>query len=61
VQISISSVPATISYAGLAPGAVGLYQFNIAVPDVPDNDAAPLTLSLGGAPGAQQLVIAVRR
>ncbi len=28
-------VPGAITYAGLAPGTVGLYQFNVVVPDIP--------------------------
>ncbi|MBV9768872.1 MAG: IPT/TIG domain-containing protein, partial [Bryobacterales bacterium] len=58
-QISIGNVPATVKYAGLAPSYVGLYQFNIVVPNVAANDAAALTFSLGGQPGNQTLYIAV--
>src|SRR5207244_12863728 len=32
-QIFFNGVPATVAYAGLAPGAVGSYQFNVVVPD----------------------------
>ncbi|MBV9770628.1 MAG: hypothetical protein JOZ32_13720 [Bryobacterales bacterium] len=58
-QISIENVPATVKYAGLAPGYVGLYQFNIVVPNVAANDTAALTFSLGGQLGSQTLYIAV--
>ena len=44
----------------LAPQATGLYQFNVLVPDVPDNGAVPMTISLAGVPGAQTLYIAVQ-
>jgi uncharacterized protein (TIGR03437 family) len=51
---------ATVSYAGLAPNAVGLYQFNIVVPNVPASDSIPLTFTLGGISGTQALCIAVQ-
>ncbi len=42
------SVPA--AFAGLAPGAVGLYQVNVQIPDnAPTGNAVGLTLSVGGA------------
>jgi uncharacterized protein (TIGR03437 family) len=59
-QIQIGSTPATIQYAGLAPQATGLYQFNITVPSVPAGSAVALTFSLGGNPGAQALYLAVQ-
>jgi uncharacterized protein (TIGR03437 family) len=34
LTLSFGTTPATVSYAGLAPNAVGLYQFNVVVPDV---------------------------
>jgi hypothetical protein len=42
-------------YPGLTPGVVGLYQFNVVVPNIPANDKTPLTFSLSGIPGAQTL------
>jgi uncharacterized protein (TIGR03437 family) len=60
-NISFAGVPATILYAGLAPGYVGLYQINIQVPNVAASDSVPVTFSLGGSPGLQtNLVIAVQ-
>jgi uncharacterized protein (TIGR03437 family) len=38
-----------------------LYQFNVTVPAVADNNLVPLTFSLGGVPGAQTLYIAVHQ
>lgn len=58
-QIQIGGVPATTTYAGLAPQAVGLYQFNITVPNIASNDAAPLTFTLNGASGSQTLYVAI--
>ena len=59
-QIQIGNTPATIQYAGLAPLATGLYQFNITVPSVPVGSAVPLTFRLGGTPVAQTLYLAVQ-
>jgi len=53
--------PRNLSYYGLAPGFVGLYQFNVVVPAVADNDLVPLTINLGGAPASQTLFTAVHR
>jgi uncharacterized protein (TIGR03437 family) len=61
LEILFGDVAATVSYAGLVPGAVGLYQFNVVVPEVADSDAVPLRFTLGGVPGRQALFTAVRR
>ena len=58
LEVRIGDQPATVGYAGLAPGAVGLYQFNVVVPDV--SGAVPLTFSLGGTAGQQTLYVAVQ-
>jgi uncharacterized protein (TIGR03437 family) len=60
LQVSFGNTPAKLAYSGLAPQATGLYQFNVVVPDVPDNSAVPLTISLAGVPGTQTLYIAVQ-
>lgn len=59
-ELSFGQTAAVTSYSGLAPGAVGLYQFNVVVPNVPPSDTVPLTFTLGGIAGAQTLYIAVR-
>ena len=61
VTFSLGQTPVTPAYAGLMPssGAGGLYQFNLVVPSIPDNDAVPLSFTLGGAPGTQTLFTAV--
>ena len=56
--VSIGGVPATVSYDGLAPNYVGLYQFNVTLPAVPPGNAA-LTFTLGTTVGTQALNIAV--
>jgi uncharacterized protein (TIGR03437 family) len=47
-----------VSYDGLAPNYVGLYQFNVTLPAVPPGNAA-LTFTLGTTVGTQALNIAV--
>ena len=59
LQISFAGTPANLSYQGLAPGSVGLYQFNLVVPGVAASDAVPVTFTLGGVAGTQQLFTAV--
>ena len=58
-QASFAGTPATVSFSGLTGGYLGLYQFNVVVPNVPAGDAVPLTFSLGGTAGTQKLVISI--
>jgi len=60
LQILFEQVPAQVNYQGLAPGYLGLYQFNVVVPNVTPGDAVPLTFVLGGVNGAQTLYTAVQ-
>jgi uncharacterized protein (TIGR03437 family) len=60
-QVNFGGVPAVVTYAGLAPGYVGLYQFNVAVPSIAPSDTVPLTFSLNGNAGSQTLLIAVQK
>jgi uncharacterized protein (TIGR03437 family) len=55
VDITIGGVSATIPYAGLTPGVVGLYQFNVVVPNIPASDTTPLTFTVDETPGQQTL------
>jgi len=59
-SISIGGVPAAVSYAGLAPDYIGLYQFDVKVPQVAAGGAVPVTFTLGGTGGTQTLYIAVQ-
>jgi uncharacterized protein (TIGR03437 family) len=60
-NLFFGQTPAPVSYDGLAPGAVGLYQFNVVVPSgVAASDTTPLSFTLGGAAGTQILYIAVQ-
>jgi len=60
-EVLFGQTSAQIVYSGLAVGFVGLYQFNVVVPAVPDNDLVPLTFRLAGAPAPQTLYIAVHQ
>jgi uncharacterized protein (TIGR03437 family) len=40
---------------------VGLYQFNVVVPDAAAGDAVPLTFAVGGTSGEQTLYTAVQQ
>jgi uncharacterized protein (TIGR03437 family) len=48
-----TSTPAATTYAGLIGGYVGLYEFYITVPNVPDDDYQ-IEFSIGGTPVLQQ-------
>jgi uncharacterized protein (TIGR03437 family) len=61
VQFLFNGTAGTVQYGGLAPNFVGLYQFNVVVPNVSDNDALPFSFTLGGTAGAQNMVTAVKR
>jgi uncharacterized protein (TIGR03437 family) len=57
---TIGGVAATVSFSGLAPTLVGVYQVNIVVPtDTPVSDAVPFVLSIGGL-DSNKVTIAVR-
>jgi uncharacterized protein (TIGR03437 family) len=60
IQMQVNGVAANLTYAGLAPGQVGVYQFNMTVPVVPDGDW-PLTFTQGGAKGTQTLLLSVHQ
>ncbi len=57
-QVTIGGVPATVSFAGMVQGTVGLYQFNIVIPNVPAGDQ-PIALTVNGVSNAQNLMITV--
>ncbi len=58
--ISFGGVPAAqVAYDGLVQDYMGLYQFNVIVPNVPASDTTPLTFTLNGVSGTQNLVIAI--
>jgi uncharacterized protein (TIGR03437 family) len=59
-QLNFGQSQATVTYAGLAGNFVGLYQFNVTVPNVGGGNAVPVTYSLGGVPGSQTLYIPIQ-
>ncbi len=61
LQVFFGSAPATVQYAGLAPGFLGLYQFNVIVPNIPDSDVVPVTFALGNFAGAPTLYTSVHQ
>jgi uncharacterized protein (TIGR03437 family) len=58
LSISFGQTPAVVTYAGLAPNAVGLYQFNITVPQVAPGDYA-LNISVRSRLVLQSLYLTV--
>ena len=47
--VTIGGITARVSFAGLAPGFVGLYQVNVQVPEnTPAGSAVPVVLTIGG-------------
>ncbi len=60
-EVLFGQTAAKLPYFGLAPNFVGLYQFNVTVPAVANNDLVPLTFKLGGTPGKQTLFTAVQK
>ena len=60
-QVFFGGTRAAVNYAGLAPGSVGLYQFNVIVPDSVAGAAVSLTFAVGGSSGQQVLYTAVQQ
>jgi len=57
---SIGGIRAPVTFSGLAPGFVGLYQVNVQVLDnAPSGDAVPVVVTLGGA-SSNTVTIAVQ-
>ena len=61
LEISFGETPGKLAYYGLSPGLVGVYQFDVVVPAIPDDDLVPLTFKLAGASGQQILYTAVHQ
>jgi uncharacterized protein (TIGR03437 family) len=59
LQVMIGGVTADVQYQGLTPTFVGLYQFNVVVPNVPANDKTPLVFTLNGTAGQQTLYLSI--
>lgn len=61
LEILFGDVAGELAYFGLSPGLVGVYQFDVVVPAIPDNDSVPLSFTLGGLAGTQTLYTAVKQ
>lgn len=57
-QVTIGNTQANVLFAGVVAGTVGLYQFNIVIPNVPAGDQ-PINLTVNGTSNAQNLLITV--
>ncbi len=58
--MNIAGLPALVSFSGLAPGFVGLYQVNVEIPaEVVPDAAVPLLLLQNGVP-SNTVTIAVQ-
>lgn len=58
--LTLGGTPVRFDYAGLAPGATGLYQFNIIVPELAPGDYE-LRGSVGGVPTPASMFLSLRR
>ena len=60
LTIGFDNAPATFTYGGLSPGVIGLFQFDVVVPDVPDGDSQ-ITFNVRGTSISQTLYLTVKR
>jgi uncharacterized protein (TIGR03437 family) len=60
LKVMIGGAQAAASYQGLGPNFVGLYQFNLTVPNVSDGDQL-VTVDLGGQGTGQTIKITVKK
>jgi uncharacterized protein (TIGR03437 family) len=59
-SVTIGGVPAPVSFSGLSPGFVGLYQVNVQVPDTaPAGAQVPVVMTIGGV-SSNTVTIAVQ-
>jgi uncharacterized protein (TIGR03437 family) len=57
-ELRIGGVPATVTFAGMVAGSIGLYQLNVVVPNVAAGDQ-PIELTVDGVPAGQNMVIVI--
>ena len=60
IQIFFGDIQARVDYAGLAPSAVGLYQFNVVVPAGVAGGDVPMRVVLGDQTLSQSLLLPVQ-
>ena len=59
-SVDLGGVAATVTFSGLSPGSIGVYQMNALVPqDAPVGDAVPLKATIAGV-ASNTVLIAVR-
>ena len=56
--VNIAGIPAQVTFSGLAPRFVGLYQVNVLVPEVPSG-TQPLEIIINNVPGNTDVTIPV--
>ena len=59
LTINIGGTKAQVTYSGLTPNFVGLYQFNVVIPSVAAGDKVPVTFTLSGTSGTQTLYTSI--
>jgi uncharacterized protein (TIGR03437 family) len=57
-RLRIGGQTANVTFAGMVGGTIGLYQFNVVVPNVPAGDQA-IDLDIDGIPNGQNLFISI--
>ena len=60
VSVTIGGIAATVTFAGLAPGLVGVYQVNAVVPKESAGDELPVVITVGNQVSQSGVTIAVR-
>jgi uncharacterized protein (TIGR03437 family) len=59
-EVLIGGVPAEVSYSGVAPGFIGLYQVNAKIPAGIAAGQKPVVVSMGGTARSNEVLIRVR-
>jgi uncharacterized protein (TIGR03437 family) len=57
-DLRIGGVSANVTFAGIVGGSIGLYQFNVVIPNVPAGDQ-PIELTVDGVSTGQNLTIVI--
>jgi uncharacterized protein (TIGR03437 family) len=59
--VAIASGFGNVTYSGLAPGNVGLWQINVTIPQgTPAGSAVPVRVVINGTPSGNTVTVAVR-
>ncbi len=59
-MVNIGGIPAQVTFSGLAPGFVGLYQVNLQVPAGVPSGAQEIEIIISGVPSRENVTIAVQ-